>query len=74
MAGESGKRQVSTLSYCLSEDAEDLLDTTRISAEDKKYAKVVETFDAYFKVLKSIIFEHACFNKCDQPQGESVKQ
>jgi len=41
LASESEERQVSTLLYCLGEDAEDVLDTTRISAEDKKYAKVV---------------------------------
>jgi len=73
--GESEERQVSTLLYCLRENAEDVLDTTRISAEDKKkYAKVVEAFDAHFKVRKNIIFEHARFNNRYQLQGESVKQ
>jgi len=53
LAGESDERQVSTLLYCLGEDAEDMLDTTRISAEEKKkYAKVVVAFDAHFKVRK----------------------
>ena len=53
-------RQVSTLLYCLGEDAEDVLDTTRISGEDKKkYNKVVEAFDNYFEVRKNVIFECA---------------
>ena len=73
LSGESEERQVSTLLYCLSEDAEDVLDTTRISAEDKKkYTKVIEVFDAHFKVLKRIIFECTRFNKRSQTPGESV--
>ena len=68
-------RQVSTLLYCLGEDAEDVLDTTRISGEDKKkYNKVVETFDNYFEVRKNVIFEHARFNKRNQLPDESVEQ
>ena len=50
--------QVSTLLYCLGEDAEDVLDTTQISGEDKKkYNKGVEAFDNYFKVRKNVIFK-----------------
>ena len=50
--------------YCLGEDAEDVLDTPRISAEDKKkYAKVVEAFDAYFKMEKALFSNvHASIN------------
>ena len=73
LGGESEEQQVSTLLYCLNEDAEDVFDTTRISTEDKKkYTKVIETFDAHFKVRKNIIFEHARFNKHSQIPGESV--
>ena len=75
LVSESDERQVSTLLYCLGEDAEDVLDTTKITAEDKKkYAKVVEAFDAHFKVRKNIIFERARFNQRYQNQGESVEQ
>ena len=50
-----------------------MLDTTRISAEDKKnYTKVIEAYDAHFKVRKNIIFECARFNKRSQTPGESV--
>ena len=41
---------------------EDVLDTTCIS-ESKKYSKVVEEFDNYFKVHKNMIYEHTWFNK-----------
>ena len=42
---------------------EDILDTTHISAENKKYSKVIEEFDNYFKVRKNVIYERARFNK-----------
>ena len=60
LAGREEEQQVSTLLCCLGEDAEDILDTTRIAMDDKnKYDKVVEAFDNYFKVCKYIIFERA---------------
>ena len=38
--------QVSTLLFCLGEEAEEVLDTTCISEDDwKKYKKIVEEFD-----------------------------
>ena len=59
--------QVSTLLYCLGEEAEEVLDTTRISEDDRtKYKKVVEEFDKYFKVKKNVIYEHARFNQRNQ--------
>lgn len=66
---------MSTFLYCLGEDAEDVLDTTRISVEDRKnYAKVTEEFDNYFKVRKNIIFERARFNRRNQLPNESVEE
>ena len=71
----SEERQVSTLLYCLGEDAEDVLDTTRITSEDKKkYSKVIEGFDSYFKVRKNLIFERARFNKRNQLPHETAEQ
>ena len=55
LAGRDEEWQLSTLLhvYCLGEDAEDILDTKRITAEDKKKCDtVVEAFDNYFKVCK----------------------
>ena len=67
------QRQVSTLLYCLGEEAEEVLNTTRISDKNrKKYQKVIEQFDAYFKVRKNVIYECARFNKRSQLLDESV--
>jgi len=67
LAGKDEGQQVSTLLYCLGEDAEDTLDTTRIINDDKKkYGKIVEAFDNYFKMCKNINFERAHFNKRNQ--------
>ena len=74
LADKGDERQVSTLLYCLGDDAEEILDTTRITSEDKKYSKVLDAFDDYFKVRKNIIFERACFNKRCQLPNESVDQ
>jgi len=68
------ERQVSTFLYCLGDDMEDVLNTTKITLENKKYSKVLDVFDEYFKVLKNIIFEQACFNKRCQLLNESVEQ
>jgi len=47
---------VSTFLYCLGEEAEEVLNTTCISEEDKKeYQKVIEQFDAYFQVKQNVI-------------------
>ena len=43
--------QVSTLLYCLDDDAEDVLNTTRTMPENKKkYSKVLDLFVEYFKI------------------------
>ena len=61
---------------CLGEEDEHILDTTRIQpGNKKKYDKVVEAFDIYFKVCRNIIFERDnCFNKRNQLPNESVEQ
>ena len=65
--------QVSTLLYCLGKEAEDILNTTNISEEDrKKYGKIIEQFDTYFKVKKNVIYEHARFIKCSQLPDKPV--
>ena len=67
------QRQVSTLLYCLGLNAEEVLDTTRISEDDKKkYEKVIDEFDKYFKVKKNVIYERARFNQRCQLLDESA--
>ena len=72
---EDEERQVSTLLYCLGDDADDVLTSTNISGDNrKKYAEVLEKFDGHFKVQKNVIFERARFNARVQAEGESIEQ
>ncbi len=67
LSAEDDTRQVSTLLYCLGEEANDVLASTHISEEDKKvFSKVVEKLDDYFKVRHNVIFERARFNQRNQ--------
>ena len=55
LAKEDEPRQVNTLLYCLSEEADDVLASTSIIAEGKKkYAMVLEKFDTFFQVKKNV--------------------
>ena len=75
LATEDESRQVNTLLYCLGEEADDVLASTNITDEGKKkYATVVEKFDAFFQVRKNVIFERARFNRRNQLDGESIEQ
>ncbi len=58
----------------MGEEAEDVLNATGISEEDKKdYAKVLQQFDDHFQVQKNLIYERARFNQRYQERGESVE-
>ena len=75
MKEQGEERQGSTLLHYLGEDAEEVLDTTRISEEDRKsYTKVLGEFDKYFKMRKNIIFERAWLNRQNQLTSESAEQ
>jgi len=74
LSEKSDECQASTLLYCLGTDSDDVLTTTRISDDDrKKYNKVLEKFDEYFKVRHNVIFERARFNRRNQHPGESAE-
>jgi len=50
--------QVSTLLYCLGEEAEGVLASTNISEEArKKYKYVMEKLDEHFRVCRNVIYE-----------------
>ena len=50
------QQQINTLLNCMGPDAEDILQTTRISlAERDKYDSVIERFDKHFSVRKNVI-------------------
>ena len=75
LSAESEERQVSSLMYCMGEDAEEVLATTNITAEQKKeYRQVVQKFDEYFKVRKNLVYKRASFNLAHQVADESAEQ
>ena len=73
--GESQARQISTLMYCLGEEAESVLDSTSPTTEEKtSYAEVLKKFDGYFKVRKNVIYERAKFNRRNQlPENTAAR-
>ena len=75
LASRSEQRQVSTLLYCLGEQAEDVLSSTGISEDSRKnYSDVMGKFDEYFHVRKNIIFERAHFNRQNQLPDETAEE
>ena len=63
MAVESKEQQISTLLYCLGEEAEDILTSTNISeADGRKYVQVLGKINKFFKVWKNVIFKRPRFN------------
>ena len=58
LAEEGEARQVCTVLYCMGEEAGDVLKTTKIEeANRKKYDKVIDKFDGFFKVRRNTVFE-----------------
>ena len=75
LVDQDAKKQVSTLLYCLGEQAETVLSSTNISEEQRKvYDSVIGKFDSFFKVTRNVIFERARFNRRVQLEGESAEQ
>ena len=62
--------QVSTLLYCLGEEADDVL-TYLKQIRSGDYTVVTTKFDKYFKVRENIIFEHSKFNCHNQLVGKN---
>lgn len=51
------QKQVSTFLYCLGEEAESVLASTNATEADRAdYTRVLEKFDAFFKVRKNVIY------------------
>ena len=75
LIAESEERQISMLLYSMGPDAQDVLETTSITAEEKaRFDSVVSKFDEYFGVRKNVIFERAQFNLRKQQAGETGEQ
>ena len=65
--------QVNTLLYSMGDEADDILRSFRLSAEDaKKYETVKGKFDEHFIKRRNVIYERAKFNQRRQEPGESV--
>ncbi len=72
---EAETRQVDTLLYCMGEEAEEVLTSTNISAENRVlYNGVIQQFETHFRVRRNVIFERARFNRRCQKEGESAEQ
>ena len=68
------ERQVSTLLYCIGDEADAVLTSTNIKDDErKKYDDVIGKFDSFFRVRKNVIFERAKFNRRAQLDGESIE-
>ena len=75
LTAEDDSRQISTLLYCMGDNAEDTLASTNISRADRsRYAAVIAKFDAFFQVRNNVIFERARFNQRNQEEGEFAEQ
>ena len=55
LSGESSAKQISTLLYCLGEEAESVLASTNATADDRNdFNWTIGKFDDYFKVWKTL--------------------
>jgi len=71
---KSKAKKISTVLYCLGEEAESVLASTHIATEERqKYETVVAKLNGYFKVCKNVIFERARFNRRNQLPEESAE-
>ena len=58
VAAEADEKHINTLLYCMGEGVSAVLASTNITADKQKvYSKVVEKFDALFKVRRNVIFK-----------------
>ena len=66
--------QINTLVYCMGSEAEDILNSFALTADElETYNTVVENFSRYFIPRRNIIFERVKFNQRTQQEGESVE-
>ena len=59
----------------MGEEAEDVLNSTNITTEERKvFDEVVKAFDFFFQIRVNIILERAEFNRCYQKEGEKADE
>ena len=75
LAEKDAKTQIQTLLYCMGEQSEAILKTTKPSEDDlKDYDKILGKFNEYYAVRKNVIYERARFNRRNQLPGETADQ
>ena len=75
LADSDAERQVSTLLYCIGEEAETVLVSTGITEEEREdHDAVIRKFENFFKVRRNVIFERARFNSRNQLEGETAEK
>ena len=75
LESSSELQQVSTLLYCIGEEAESVLISTDATADDRKeYKKTIAKFDEFFSVRRNVIYERARFNRRSQLQSETAEE
>ena len=68
-------KQISTLLYCLGEEAEAVLMSTNETTEDQAgYKKVLEKFDSFFQVRKTSFMNKSGSNHRNQQSRETAEQ
>ena len=71
--GKSEEMQVNALIYYMGDQADDILISFGLSAEDKKkYNAVTQKFEGYFVLRRNTIYERAKFNQRKQNPGETA--
>lgn len=72
---QSAAKQISTLLYCLGEEAESVLTSTNATEEERGvYSTVMGKFDAFFQVRRNVIFERARFNRRNQTVQQTGRE
>lgn len=71
LAAKSEDSQVNMLLYCMGSEADDLLVSFGLTAEQaRKYSVVKQKFSDFFNVKKNVVYERAKFFKRRQLEGE----
>ena len=73
LAKEDEESQINMLIYAMGDQADDILNSFKLSTTQlKQYHTVKTKFDEHFVVRRNVIFERAKFNQCRQEEGETV--
>ena len=73
LAKEEEESQINTLIYAMGDQADDILNSFKLSTTQlKQYHTVKTKFDEHFVVRRNVIFERAKFNQRRQEEGETV--